>query len=83
MKKIFFAAMTGALLTVSCENDSASSSNGMANVKVMLTDAPARYDRVNVQIQSVESAGLMKIMGMRAPNAARPSSLMFSGFHAL
>lgn len=54
MKKLFLIPAVAALAFVSCSEDGAGAGDGAATVKVMLTDAPAKYDQVNVDIQSVE-----------------------------
>lgn len=55
MKKSFLIPAVAALTFVSCSEDgTAETGGGAATVKVMLTDAPAKYDQVNVDIQKVE-----------------------------
>lgn len=55
-KQFFSAAFLGlALVTgfIACQKDSSSDSDGKARLQVRLTDAPAPYDAVNVDIQKV------------------------------
>lgn len=57
MKKQFLsAALIGlSLITgvIACQKDSTSDNNGKARLQVRLTDAPAPYDAVNIDIQKV------------------------------
>lgn len=38
----------------SCSDDDAPGGNGTASMKIMLTDAPASYDEVNIDVQGIE-----------------------------
>ncbi|WNM18023.1 DUF4382 domain-containing protein [Flavobacterium capsici] len=59
MKKLIFAffAVTGLLVFNSCSNDSSSASARSYPFKVRMTDAPAAYDEVNIDLQAVEVTG--------------------------
>jgi len=55
-KQIFSAAFIGlALITgvIACQKDSSENNGGKARLQVRLTDAPATYDAVNIDIQKV------------------------------
>ena len=57
MKKLIFVifTITGLIVFNSCSNDS--SSNKSYPLKVRMTDAPAAYDAINIDLQSVEVTG--------------------------
>lgn len=52
MKNIFLALSAVLFAVTSCQNEG--SSDGNATLKVHLTDAPAKYDKVEVDIQKLE-----------------------------
>ena len=52
MKNLFLALSATLLAFTSCQNDG--TSDGNASLKVHLTDAPAKYDKVEVDIQKLE-----------------------------
>ncbi|WP_278380904.1 hypothetical protein [Chryseobacterium arthrosphaerae] len=52
MKKLFIVGSSIGLLFISSCNDS--DENGPAKVNVRLTDGPAAYDTVNIDIQKIE-----------------------------
>ena len=58
MRNLFlsFVAITAAVLTTSCNKDDGSSS-GSYPLAVRMTDAPAAYDQVNIDLQAVEITG--------------------------
>ena len=55
MKKgIFFLIAAGVITFVGCSKNSSSGSSGTSSMSVYLVDGPAAYDKVNIDIQSVQ-----------------------------
>ena len=55
MKKLLLlSGMCAAFALTSCNDDATASNGGAATVNVRLTDAPALYDAVNIDVQKVE-----------------------------
>jgi hypothetical protein len=52
-KKIWIMILALAMITVACKKDDETNNAQPATLKIMLTDAPAGYDEVNIDIQSV------------------------------
>jgi hypothetical protein len=64
----------GSFIFLSCNKNSSGSSGGVSHLQVMLTDAPADYDAVNIDIQKVEvkASSDTSDSGWQTVNVARP-----------
>lgn len=68
MKKLLLlSAMAGMFAMTSCTDDTAS--NGTATMAVRLTDAPANYDALNIDVQKIE---FFTNSGMQAATVVNP-----------
>lgn len=80
MKKLFSFAGAAffAMLLNSCQKESNSNAMGNADLTIRMTDGPGNYDKVNIDIQSVEVTGETQGAVMLNANAGIYNLLNFS-----